>query len=48
MVTDEPTAETVDLTPDEWMAEVHVWVASFPQVGHVVDDSREAIYGDRC
>lgn len=38
---------TVDLTADEWMAQVRAWAASHPQRDHVVDDSREAIYGDR-
>lgn len=32
------------MTPEEWMAQVRAWAASFPQREFVVDDSRETIY----
>lgn len=32
------------MTPDEWMAKVRAWAASFPQHDEPVDDSRENIY----
>lgn len=35
----------VQLSADEWMAEVRAWAASHPQRDYVVDDSRESIYG---
>ena len=36
-----------ELPADEWMAQVRAWASSHPQRDHVVDDSRESIYGDR-
>ena len=43
--TEKPSERT--LTPDEWIAELRAWASSFPQRDHLVDDSRESIYGDR-
>ena len=37
----------VEPSADKWMAQVRAWASSFPQRDHVVDDSRESIYGDR-
>ncbi len=31
-----------------WMADVRAWATSHPQVDHVVDDSRESVYGGRA
>ncbi len=36
-----------ELSADEWMAKVRAWASSHPQRDHIVDDSRESIYGDR-
>ena len=37
----------LELSADKWMAQVRAWARSHPQRDHVVDDSRESIYGDR-
>ncbi len=42
-----PASTRVKLSADEWMAQVRAWASSHPQRDHVVDDSRESIYGDR-
>lgn len=42
-----PAATQVELSADEWMAQVRAWASSHPQRDRVVDDSRESIYGDR-
>lgn len=42
-----PASTQVKLSADEWMAQVRAWASSFPQSDHIVDDSRESIYGDR-
>ncbi len=37
----------LELSADEWMAQVRAWASSHPQRDFVVDDSRESMYGDR-
>ena len=40
----EPTAK--QLSREEWHREINAWVASHRPISHLVDDSRESIYGD--
>jgi hypothetical protein len=43
IVMDETT--TTPTTDAEWLRRLRAWAAGRPKVAHVVDDSRDAIYG---
>lgn len=42
------SAETTtrQLSGEEWQRELNAWITSHRPISHLVDDSRESIYGD--